>query len=142
MAKKEITKEQGTELAYVKAQEINAMVNSLRNTNVGVDSIIALVRLKAELKAYIEEYNTAITTLFKEKYAIEPSVGENGQTQFAYKEHEKAAEIQKESDALANKTITLKSKLNFMSMKELASATEGLPIGILADIAEYLAVKD
>jgi hypothetical protein len=144
MAKERKLKEEQvkeTTFSFPRLQEINSLINSLKNTNVGVESILNLMKLKAELKTLILEQNELIKELFGKKYELEITTADNGQEIYSYKGHEKEAEIVKDQNELMNREIPIKSKLNFMKMKEIVAASEGLPMGVVIELAEVLAEK-
>lgn len=130
-----------TEIEFPKLEQLNTTINSLKNTNISVESIISLVKLKLNLKKLIEEQNTAIKELLAGKYALELVPSENGAEVFSFKGHEKEKEIIEEHQKLATRKVKITAPTKFMTMAELVGAAEGLPIGLLAEVSELL-VKD
>jgi hypothetical protein len=125
-------------LTYEKLILRNMQVNSLKNVGLTVPSITNLIKLKAELKVTIEEYNAALKALLEDKWKLTPEKTGG----YTYLGHKDEAAIKKDLDTLKDTEVVLKSKLNFLSMKELQASTEGLEINLVSELHEFLAVKE
>lgn len=130
-------KKTATVETYGDVPELIKLVNTVRNAGLSVPSLMSLVKLKNELRGFLEEYNDTLKAILEEKFELKQ---ENGG--YSWVEHPKAADINAEVDALRKQPVKLKSKLNFLSFKELSAATQNLDLAIVSDIAEKLAANE
>jgi hypothetical protein len=123
--------------SYGEIPELVRMVNSVKNTGLSVPSLMNLIKLKAELKTTLEEYNEALKGLLEGKHGLKL---ENGG--YTFVDHPKESEIRAEITQLQETEVKIKSKLNFLTTKELGASTQNLDLAIISEIAEKLAVID
>lgn len=123
-------------LTYGEVTTFNAQLNAIKNHGLTVASITSLIKLKAEIKVILTQFQEAVKAIFS-KYGIE---AENGS--YNYEGHKDKKKINKDYADLLGLGVELNAKLNFIPMKEFAGATSDLDLGTIAELAEKLVVKE
>jgi hypothetical protein len=118
--------------------DLNGAVNMLKNHDVSVASITNIIKFKAEAKQLAADFDAATKMLCEDKHKIIPNKGGG----YSFTGHPNEAEVRKDYAELQNTEIELKTKLNFMTEKELVSAATGLDMGVIALLFEYLVKTD